>query len=492
MRRPDRRSGIVGTHLPPPGDPASRRSALRPDGRPLLLRPAGTLRRLGEIPRRRPLPRRRRYDRNARNPHGIDDPDLHAAALPRIEVDASGLERQSEERAARRARPGVDRGHRPLRRERFDVAEHRGVLRHPVDLGHREPLRRQNRHGRAASGDPLGASRSPHRIQRPPLRRGHPSRGYRRQSGGLRLGHEDGLGARSPRPGRLPAPVRRLPLRRMERPCLRSLAAAVGVCLRRVRNQGGRDLRIHLLRPPRTGRYQRFDMGSQTVPIRPGKARRCAGPFPQGGGAIRRLADIPLRSGRPGAPSARQPRPEYLPKDRQGISSRRPRRFRPAFGRFPRAARASGPPHGHTTGFSAGTMARQGPALRRQRTGTPSVVEKRQDADQLLGARRSEYPRARLRQQRMERPARGLLPAALESFLRLSERRYGRPEGSRTGLFRHGKSMGRFREGVSDRTARRAAPRGRFGAARGASALQGPEPHAPGTCRRPAGTDDPV
>ena len=75
---------------------------------------------------------------------------------------------------------------------------------------------------------------------------------YRRQSGGLRLGHEDGLGARSPRPGRLPAPVRRLPLRRMERPCLRSLAAAVGVCLRRVRNQGGRDLRIHLLRPPRT------------------------------------------------------------------------------------------------------------------------------------------------------------------------------------------------------------------------------------------------
>ncbi len=48
------------------------------------------------------------------------------------------------------ARSGIDRGHRPLRGERFDVAKHRGVLRHPVDLGHRKPFRRQDRYGRPA------------------------------------------------------------------------------------------------------------------------------------------------------------------------------------------------------------------------------------------------------------------------------------------------------------------------------------------------------
>ena len=177
------------------------------------------------------------------------------------------MERQSEERAARRARPGVDRSHRPLRRERLDVAKHRGVLRFPVDLGHRKPFRRQDRYGRPASGDSRGTSRGPFRVQKAPLRRGHPARGYRRQSGRLRLGPENGLGARSARSRRLPAPIHRLPLRHMERPCLRSLAAVAGVCLRRVRNQGGRDLRIHLLRPPRTGCHQRFDVGSQTVPV---------------------------------------------------------------------------------------------------------------------------------------------------------------------------------------------------------------------------------
>ena len=181
-RRPDRRSGIVGTHLPPPRDPAPRRPALRPDGRPLLLRPAGTLRRLGELPRRRPLPRGRRYDRDARDPHSVADPGLHAAAFPRIEMDAPGMERQSEEGTARRARPGIDRGHRPLRGERFDVAKHRGVLRHPVDLGHRKPFRRQDRYGRPASGDSRGTPRGPFRIQESPLRRGYPARRYRRQS----------------------------------------------------------------------------------------------------------------------------------------------------------------------------------------------------------------------------------------------------------------------------------------------------------------------
>ena len=138
-RRPDRRSGTVGPHLPPPRDPAPRRPALRPDGRPLLLRPAGTLRRLSELPRRRPLPRGRRYDRDARDPHSVVDPGLHAAAFPRIEMDAPGMERQSEEGTARRARPGIDRGHRPLRGERFDVAKHRGVLRHPGRIGSGPP-----------------------------------------------------------------------------------------------------------------------------------------------------------------------------------------------------------------------------------------------------------------------------------------------------------------------------------------------------------------
>lgn len=83
---------------------------------------------------------------------------------------------------ARRARPGIDRGHRPLRGERFDVAKHRGVLRHPVDLGHRKPFRRQDRYGRPASGDPRGTPRGPFRIQGPPLRRGYPARRHRRQS----------------------------------------------------------------------------------------------------------------------------------------------------------------------------------------------------------------------------------------------------------------------------------------------------------------------
>lgn len=177
------------------------------------------------------------------------------------------MERQSEERAARRARPGVDRSHRPLRRERLDVAKHRGVLRFPVDLGHRKPFRRQDRYGRPASGDSRGTSRGPFRVKKHLCGVGILPEGIAANPVVYDWALKTAWEPRSARSRRLPAPIHRLPLRHMERPCLRSLAAVAGVCLRRVRNQGGRDLRIHLLRPPRTGCHQRFDVGSQTVPV---------------------------------------------------------------------------------------------------------------------------------------------------------------------------------------------------------------------------------